>query len=117
MRTEKVLRYYSDCGRGFWSKQKALIHDTNCKCWKNEKFKTCISCKHKDFVTDSDGSGASWVENLCDTQNGIPAHENAQHVIMNCHSWASKMRSAEITPHTKNTEKPDDQEDNNHNVQ
>ena len=55
MIAKKVLRYYSDCGRGFWKKDQAIRHDENCKCWKNPKFKTCISCKYKNMVEDSNG--------------------------------------------------------------
>lgn len=36
MKAKKVIRYYSDCGKGFWKKQTAINHDINCKCCKNE---------------------------------------------------------------------------------
>lgn len=96
MTTKKVLRYYSDCGRGFWKKKKAITHDENCKCWVNPKFKTCLTCKHKNFIQDSNGMEhepqfcQTWTENLCQTQNGTPAHENAEHIIKNCSSWQLK---------------------------
>ncbi len=55
MIAKKVIRYYSECGRGFWKKQQAISHDENCKCWKNPKFKSCLSCKHKCIIKDSNG--------------------------------------------------------------
>lgn len=53
MIAKKVVRYYSDCGRGFWKKQQAIAYDENCKCWKNPIHKTCLSCKFKNIINDS----------------------------------------------------------------
>ena len=100
MIAKKVIRYYADCGRGFWKKQKALTHDKNCQCWVNEKHRTCLTCKHKNFAIDSNGMEhdpqylQTWVSNECCNQNGIPAHENAQHIIKNCLSWEPKIKKS-----------------------
>jgi len=88
---KKVTRYYSECGRGFWKKQKALTHDINCKCWKNPKFKTCMSCKLRDIRTDSNGMHLHkqhlqiWQYNDCvHAEEGIPVHTDFDHIRKNC---------------------------------
>lgn len=91
MIAKKVLRYYSDCGRGFWKKQQALKHDINCKCWNNPKFKCCISCSHKSFVKDSNGMEnepqylQTWETNNCKhSECGVAVHKDFDHIRMNC---------------------------------
>ena len=91
MISKKVIRYYSDCGRGFWKKQQAIKHDENCKCWKNPKFKTCLSCKFKDIIQDSNGMEdephylQTWDFNNCDhCEAGEPAHKDFEYIRKNC---------------------------------
>jgi len=91
MISKKVIRYYSDCGRGFWKKQKAITHDANCVCWGNPKFKTCLSCKHKKFIKDSNGMEnepqylQTWYSNECKhSESGVPVHENAEQIRKYC---------------------------------
>jgi len=97
MIAKKVWRYYAECGRGFWSKQKAITHDTNCKCWKNPKFKTCLSCKFKDIGTDSNGMEEdsrqlqTWSINNCKHSNeGSPVHVDHDHIRRYCPSHQTK---------------------------
>lgn len=97
MKTVKVTRYYSDCGRGFWKKQQAVTHDINCTCWKNPKFKTCISCIHKSFVKDSNGMEhepqflETWDSNNCiHSESGSPVHEKFDHIRRNCNFYECK---------------------------
>ena len=101
MIAKKVNRYYSDCGKGWWSKQKAIKHDENCKCWQNPKFKSCLSCKFKNFITDSNGMEhepqflQTWKSNEClnkemDFNTMQPAHENAPELAINCKHWQLK---------------------------
>jgi hypothetical protein len=97
MIAKKVTRYYADCGRGFWKKSQALTHDENCKCWKNPKFKTCISCKFKNFGEDSNGMEhepqflETWTTNNCEHSNsGSPVHEDFDHIIRYCSSHELK---------------------------
>lgn len=97
MIAKKVTRYYSDCGRGFWVKSKAIAHDKNCKCWKNPKFKTCITCKNKKIVKDSNGMEhepqflQSWEVNNCKhSESGIPVHKDIEYIRKNCPFWISK---------------------------
>lgn len=94
MISKKVIRYYSDCGKGFWSKQKALTHDKNCTCWKNPKFQTCLTCKHKNFINDSNGMEhepqylQTWVSNECKySEKGIHAHKDYEHIRKYCPFW------------------------------
>lgn len=96
MISKKVIRYYSDCGRGFWKKQQALQHDENCKCWKNPKFYSCLSCANKDFRVDSNGMDhepqflQTWNDNNCQhSESGIPVHEDFEHIRKNCSFWKS----------------------------
>lgn len=97
MITKKVVRYYSDCGRGFWKKQQAVRHDENCKCWKNPKFKTCLSCKLKDMVSDSNGMGSepqhleTWTTNNCrNSDSGVAAHKDFDHIRSGCQFYEQK---------------------------
>jgi hypothetical protein len=94
MISKKVTRYYSDCGRGFWKKQQALLHDKNCKCWKNPKFYSCLSCIKKDFRVDSNGMehepqfNQTWNYNNCqNSESGVPVHEDFEHIRKNCSFW------------------------------
>lgn len=97
MIAKKVTRYYSDCGRGFWKKQQAITHDENCKCWKNPKFKTCISCVNKNIKTDSNGMEnepqhlQTWEYNACDhSKSGVPVHKDFKHIRKNCNFYKQK---------------------------
>lgn len=97
MIAKKVTRYYSDCGRGFWKKSQALNHDENCKCWKNPKFKTCISCQLKDMCTDSNGMESepqylqTWEYNNCKhSEKGTPVHKDYEHIRKDCPSHELK---------------------------
>lgn len=97
MKTKKVLRYYSDCGKGYWKKQNAISHDENCKCWKNPKFKGCLSCKHKHFIKDSNGMEhetqylQTWDMNNCKhSESGKPAHVDYDHIRINCPFYEPK---------------------------
>ena len=97
MIAKKVIRYYSDCGKGFWKKQQALTHDKNCKCWKNPKFKSCISCKHRGMRIDSNGMELEpqynqiWEYNNCKhSEKGTPVHENYEHIRKYCPSHELK---------------------------
>ncbi len=89
MYTKRVTSYHADCGKGFWDKQKALTHDQNCKCWKNPKFKTCISCKHKCLVNDHDVMEGIehefWQSNNCEHSNsGVPVHKDFSQIRKYC---------------------------------
>ena len=83
MKSKKVLRYYSDCGKGFWKKQKALKHESNCKCWTNHKNKTCKTCKYVFF--EDTGYGGSWG---CNHPNKYGEHNGApngiNYISVNC---------------------------------
>ena len=104
MTSKKVIRYYSECGRGFWKKQSAITHDKNCKCWKNPKFKTCISCKHKDLIIYSNGMEhepdklETWNSNNCNhCESGIPVHVDFGHIRKNCQFYEnSKLNTEEV---------------------
>lgn len=102
MKTTRVTRYISDCGRGFWSKAKCLKHEENCKCWTNPKHRTCKTCKFAKVVNDSNGMEHepqflqqwTWI----DCQNPdfnvdihfTEAHEKAPDLCINCPVWQSK---------------------------
>jgi len=99
MKTKKVLRYYSECGKGFWKKQKALDHESNCKCWKNPQIKGCLSCKNKCFSKDNNGANEpqffqEWEVNNCDfSVFGVPVHEAFTHIKKYCPKWEEKGES------------------------
>jgi len=95
MISKKVYRYYADCGKAFWTKRACLNHESSCRCWKNPKFKTCLSCIHKNFKKDDDGE-QSWDYNDCKNAEMnlntmfTPAHKNADHICINCPKWEPK---------------------------
>lgn len=99
MISKKVYRYYADCGRAFWTKRSCLKHESNCTCWKNPKFKTCLTCEHKKFVKnwdDTEHGTNEWIENDCKNPNFYydkhfnAVHPNADHICINCPIWELK---------------------------
>lgn len=95
MKSKKVTRYYSDCGRGFWKKQKALNHEQNCTCWKNPKFRSCLSCVHKCIVIDHNDMEVpyrqTWQTNLCKfSDSGIPVHPEFDFIRKKCKHYLPK---------------------------
>lgn len=98
MISKKVMRYYAECGKAFWKKQRALNHEKVCTCWVNPKFKTCLSCKHhKQYYDEStpDYPGQGYI-NECGIgidQNGPawnPCDENkAPDINYMCQWWVS----------------------------
>lgn len=100
MISKKVYRYYADCGKAFWTKRTCLNHESNCRCWNNPKFKTCLSCKHKKFTKnwdDTEHGTNEWIENDClnpefDYDKDFNSvHPNAEHICINCPKWESKL--------------------------
>jgi len=59
MKTRRVTRYITDCGRGFWNKRQAETHETNCKCWTNPKNKTCKTCIYGMKMPDEPDVGVT----------------------------------------------------------
>ena len=91
MISKKVIRYYCDCGKGFWKKEKCLSHEENCKSWKNPKFKSCLTCKFKNIITDSNGMELepfnleTWQTNLCEHSTlGVPVHKDFNFIRKYC---------------------------------
>lgn len=88
MIAKKVTRYYAECGKGFWNKQKALNHESACKCWKNPKIKSCVSCKYRNIASDFDETDLgveSWSVNNCKySEFGIPIHKDFEFIRRNC---------------------------------
>ena len=100
MIAKKVIRYYSECGRGFWKKQQAINHDKYCRCWKNPKFKSCLSCKHKNIIKDSNGMEnepqflQTWDDNKCNhSDSGVPAHKDFEHIRKDCQFYEQNKKS------------------------
>lgn len=95
MIAKKVTRYYSDCGRGFWSKYSAIKHDDNCTCWKNPKLKSCLSCVNRNIVNDDNGMDGqyceTWQTNLCKhSDSGMPVHKEFDFIRKHCAFYKSK---------------------------
>lgn len=97
MKVKKVLRYYAECGRGFWKKQDAIKHEANCKCWTNPKLKTCKTCKHEKTYYDSSDYESGYLGEgfIRECAIGIdpdgPAwtkpHENIHDLNIHCAWW------------------------------
>ncbi len=102
MKTKRVTRYISDCGRGFWSKNTCLEHEKNCKCWTNPAFRTCKTCEFAHEFDDSNGMEHepqflhTWRQIECknpafDYETHFnQAHENAPYLCVNCTQWKYK---------------------------
>lgn len=97
MESKKVTRYYAECGKGFWKKDRALSHEENCKCWKNPKIKGCMSCIHKNLVPDSNGIEhepqflQTWQTNNCEHSDlGAPVHKDFDHIRKYCPKYQPK---------------------------
>lgn len=99
---KKVTRYYSDCGRGFWTKKSCLNHEISCKCWTNPVYKTCKTCKFGKITNDSNGMEhepqnlETWSYWECKNplfnydEHFTMAHEKAEDLCINCPVWESK---------------------------
>lgn len=104
MKIRRVTRYISDCGKGFWKKESCEKHEKNCKCWKNPKYKTCLTCKFMKKTHDSNGMEHeprylhTWVEIECLNPNFNydthfnQAHEKAADLCINCPVWEGKSK-------------------------
>ena len=103
MEIRRVTRYYSSCGRGFWKKEKAITHDENCKCWKNPILQSCVSCKHKYIVKDSNGMEhepqflEEFETNNCKhSDSGVPVHKDFSHIRKYCPFYESNKLSKNL---------------------
>jgi len=104
MKSIRVTRYISECGRGYWNKSSCLSHELNCKCWKNPKYKTCKTCKFVHYAYNTNGMEhepqylETWMELDCKNplfdydKHFKPAHEKAQNLNINCPVWESKIK-------------------------
>jgi len=99
MNAKRVLRYYAECGRGFWRKDRAINHEKVCKCWGNPTYRTCKTCRHANKIHDSNGMEhepqnlETWIWTEC--KKGIgpgdaewnQKHENVDDININCSLW------------------------------
>jgi len=86
MITKRVTRYYSECGKGHWKKEQALSHEENCKCWTNQKNKTCKTCKYGGYVSyESDtGDGGFWACGNIHREEHTGAPKGIKYISVNC---------------------------------
>ena len=86
MKAKKVMRYYAECGKGFWNKTAALDHEDNCHCWGNVKNKTCKTCVHKFSIPydDETGEGANYAcsNDSVDEHSGAP--KGIKYISVHC---------------------------------
>lgn len=52
---KKIEAYQCKCGKKYFSKKSAIVHESICKCWRNPDIKSCFTCKFGKFITDSNG--------------------------------------------------------------
>lgn len=105
MEIKIVKRYYTDCGKEYKTKKGCENHEYYCKCWTNPKYKTCLSCKYKNLVYDSNGMELepqflqTWTTNDCKNPEMnlntmfTPAHEKADYICINCPKWVYRKES------------------------
>ena len=87
MRIKKVLRYYADCGKGFWKKETCISHEENCMCWTNPKNKTCKTCKFGRYLgfDDETGDGGYFeCENFDNDGEHTGAPRDIKYISVNC---------------------------------
>ena len=100
MIAKKVARYYAECGRGFWSRRSCEEHERVCKCWKNPKYKTCLTCANLGkFTETTEGEGYSesftvreCLNPLVDQHLLTPCHEHASDIYKDCPFWKLKTK-------------------------
>ncbi len=97
-----IKYYYADCGKRYTSKKKCLGHELVCRCWKNPKFKTCITCKYGKNIKDSNGMEhepqflQTWRIWECTNKDFVynlhftSAHETASDLCINCPVYENK---------------------------
>lgn len=93
MKSKKVIRYYAECGRGFWKKVDALHHEGVCKCWKNPKNKACTTCRYGEYAgyENDTGYGGFWEcgHNSMDGEHsGGPS--GVDYISVNCKYWGDR---------------------------
>jgi hypothetical protein len=93
MQSKKVIRYYADCGKGFWKKPAALAHDISCKCWTNPRNKTCKTCKYGEkipYETDT-GFGGGWQCNhLTHDEEHAGAPKDIKYISVKCNYYGNQ---------------------------
>jgi len=84
----EIIAFKTDCGKVYQQKYSAKEHEKRCRCWKNPKFKTCLSCKfgHKTF---DESVGCQNSEMDMDIHFNA-AHKNAPNLNINCILWEPK---------------------------
>lgn len=55
MEKVNVIKYKTDCGKFYSSAKAARSHESHCRCWKNPKIKTCMTCAFGRLIKDSNG--------------------------------------------------------------
>jgi len=84
----EVTAYKTDCGKVYQHKSSALTHEKKCRCWKNPKFRTCLSCRFKKNIP-VDFLGCT-NDNLDTNIHFNAAHKNAPNLNINCILWEAK---------------------------
>lgn len=91
MKVRRVLRYISDCGRGYWSKAACLAHEAVCKCWTNPKNRTCKTCEFGRHVRDDVDPGADTYWECLNDNNPNDDHtggpEGVDYISVHCVYW------------------------------
>jgi len=90
MKVVKRTRYIADCGKGFWNKNTCVYHESVCKCWKNPKHKTCLTCKFACKVKGDEFEPQHMECTNSKVSSFTPAHENAPDIAINCFGWENK---------------------------
>jgi len=100
MYKKRVIRYFADCGKGFWSKQSTIKHEQKCTCWTNPKLRTCKTCVFGNIEIDSNGMDAPYLETwayydctnpkFIEATDFTPAHKTNPTLCINCPKWENK---------------------------
>lgn len=91
MKKKKLIRYYADCGKGYWKKQICLDHEIVCKCWTNPKNKACKTCAFGiiDF-NDDEGHNMYWDCTNKDFTEHSGAPGSIIYISVGCKLWKNK---------------------------
>ena len=104
MEIKNTKIYIAECGRKYFTKKACVHHEIVCKCWKNPKYKTCITCKFGRRLDDSNGMEhepqflETWKQWDCGNPkfdydiHHTPAHPTADDLTINCPVWERQER-------------------------
>lgn len=98
----EIKAWKCECGKNYFTKKAAYLHEKVCKCWTNPKWRTCKTCKFGKLTTDTNGMERepqflhTWMQWECSNPifnedlHFTAAHEKAPDLNINYPVWENK---------------------------